>query len=379
MPDRDFDVILYGATGFTGRQTVRYFAEHAPSSLRWAIAGRNVAKLEALDAKVPHFAADSSDQPALDALAARTRVILSTAGPFALYSDGLVDACVRQQTHWVDITGETVWVRSLIDRHHAKAAAEGTRIIPFCGFDCVPCDLGVFWIANQLGPETSEVKGYFQAKNGTPNGGTMATALLSVESGAMQKMREPFLLNPSPRTPLPTEADPKGARYDADIQAWVAPWVMGSIDTRVVRRSAALLGRDFAYQEYAKFDSRLAASLVAGATGLLEGGLRFAAFRKLLRRIEPGSGPDEKTMESGWFRCELFARTKDGRTAHALMSGQGDPANRITVKCVCESALALACDTGALPDRAGVLTPSTGIGQVLIDRLALRGITIAKL
>src|SRR5947209_14358943 len=138
MPDRDLDVVLYGASGLTGQQAVRHFTEHAPSTLRWGIAGRNRERLESLNAGVPMFVAPANDQAALDAMASRTRVILSTAGPFALYSQGVVDACVRHRTHYVDITGETTWVRSLIDRYDAQAAQDGTRIVPCCGFDCVP-------------------------------------------------------------------------------------------------------------------------------------------------------------------------------------------------------------------------------------------------
>ncbi len=377
MANRDFDVILYGASGFTGSQTVQYFARHAPPGLRWAIAGRNSSKLEALHADVPIFVADSADQPAIDAIVSRTRVLLTTAGPFALYGNCIVDACVRHRTHYVDITGETVWVRELIDRYHNQAASDGTRIIPFCGFDCVPCDLGAHWIANKLGPKTVEIKAFFQAKSGSPNGGTMASAFHSWESGDNYKMRAPFLLSPDTARDLrPVERDPEGAHFDSDIQAWTAPWIMGVIDTRVVRRSLALLGRDIAYQEYMKLDSHVAASLVAGFSAFSQKALNLAPFRRLLRLVRPGSGPSEKKMNEGFFRCDFFARAEDGTTAQASMFGQGDPANRITVKCVCESALALACDEDQLPARAGILTPSTGIGDILIARLDRQGIKI---
>jgi short subunit dehydrogenase-like uncharacterized protein len=183
VAEREFDVTLYGATGFTGRQTVDYFSRHAPPGLRWAVAGRNREKLEALQSGVPAVAADSADRVAIGALTARTRVLLSTAGPFILYSDGIVEACVEAQTHYVDITGEVAWVRSLIDRHHGKAAAEGTRIVPFCGFDSVPADLGVSLLAEQLGPGMIEAKGYFQVRGGGPNGGTIASAHQTYSSG----------------------------------------------------------------------------------------------------------------------------------------------------------------------------------------------------
>jgi short subunit dehydrogenase-like uncharacterized protein len=380
VADRDFDVVLYGATGFTGRQTAAYFAAHAPPGLRWAVAGRNESKLQGLNVRVPVLVADSADQAAIDRMVSRTRVLLTTAGPFALYGSGVVDACVRRRTQYVDITGETVWVRSLIDRYHERAAAEGTRIVPFCGFDCVPCDLGVNWIAGKLGPGTSEVKAFYRVKGGRPNGGTIASALNAWESGITEQMRDPFLLSPGAARPLrDLERDPAGAHFDSDIQAWVAPWVMGAIDTRVVRRSNAILGRDFAYQEYVRFSGRLQATAAAWVMTLWERSMKLSPVRSMMAGMKPGTGPSEKAMDEGWMRIDLFARATDGRTCRAVVKGQGDPANRITVKCLCESALALACAASRLPDCGGILTPSTAIGDALLDRLAPQGITVSML
>jgi short subunit dehydrogenase-like uncharacterized protein len=236
---RDFDVILYGATGFTGRQTVAYFSKHAPSGLRWAIAGRNRVKLEVLNAPVPVLVADSADPQAIDAMIARTRVVLATAGPFALYGTGIVDACVRLGTHYVDITGESQWGRMLIDRYHQKAADEGTRIIPFFGFDSIPSDLGAMLIADALGPETREVKAFFQMRGGL-NGGPIASALNMYESGADRAVGDPLLLSPAnTRAPRELEQDPVNAIYDPDVKAWAAPFVMSKINTRVVRLCVA--------------------------------------------------------------------------------------------------------------------------------------------
>jgi short subunit dehydrogenase-like uncharacterized protein len=375
MPKREFDVVLYGATGFTGRQTVRYFAEFAPPDLKWAIAGRNLSKLEALKSGVPVIVADSSDQTAIDSMVKRTRVLLTTAGPFALYGSGLVDACVRLRTHYCDITGETPWVRGLIDRYQEKAAAEGTRLIPSCGFDSVPSDLGAMLIAGALGPETATVIACFQISGGL-NGGTLASALHMAETGTDTRMRDPFLLSPQIQRPLKdVERDPSAASFDERTHIWMAPFVMSRINTRVVRRSCQILGVDFAYQEYLKIEGTMAGPLAVGiAAGgtLLEAGLRFSPFRQLLRLLAPapGSGPSETTMEDGWFRCELVGIASDGRIARALIADKGDPGNRVTVKCLCESALALALDE--LPARAGFLTPSTGLGDALVKRLRHR-------
>jgi short subunit dehydrogenase-like uncharacterized protein len=377
MPDREFDVVLYGATGFTGRQTVRYFARFAPPDLKWAVAGRNQSKLQALESGVPVIVADSSDPSATAKMVERTRVILTTAGPFALYGDAIVDACVRFGTHYCDITGETPWVRGLIDRYHDKAAAEGTRLIPFSGFDSVPSDLGAMLITDALGPQISTVKAFFQIVGGL-NGGTLASALNLAETGASKLTQNPFLLNPQTHRPLkPLEQDPAHSAFDDDAQSWVAPFVMSAINTRVVRRSCQILGVDFAYQEYMKMPGAISAAVLSAGGAVFEAGFRFSPFRQLIRAVAPapGTGPSEKTMDHGWFRCQMIGRATDGRIAHAVIADQGDPGNRVTVKCVCETALALALDQ--LPPRAGFLTPSTGLGDALVKRLRARGMELS--
>jgi short subunit dehydrogenase-like uncharacterized protein len=382
MQERDFDVILYGATGVTGRQTVRYFAQHAPPTVRWAVAGRNSDKLRALNSNTPWFTVESTNQGAIDDLVAQANVILSTAGPFALYSDRVVDGCVRLGTDYVDITGETVWVRSLIDRYHERAAAQGTRIIPFCGFDSVPSDLGVSQIVQRLGPTTSKVIALFEAKGGSPNGGTVATALVTYEQGGLAQTRDPFLLSPGRKRALqPIERDPTGAFYERELGVWLAPFFMSTIDTRVVRRTSSLLGLDIAYQEYVPFEGVLAplkAVGLASVTNLLSGAMHISAFRKLVGKSAPsGTGPSDETMDGGYFKCRFQGWNAEGQTATATLSGPGDPANRITVKCVCESALALVCERDKLPARAGILTPASGFGGVLVKRLINCGISIS--
>jgi short subunit dehydrogenase-like uncharacterized protein len=203
MPEHSYDVILYGASGFVGKQTVQYFASHAPADLQWAIAGRSRQKLEAvrdeIGVTVDVLVADSQNQTEIDAIVSQTRVILTTVGPFALYGTAIVDACVRFKTHYVDITGETPWVRTLIDRYHAQAAIDGTRIIPCCGFDSVPSDLGGYLIVRYLQRELNlpcqQVNAYFQAAGGF-NGGTLASAFNLYDSQGLTQMNQPFLLNP---------------------------------------------------------------------------------------------------------------------------------------------------------------------------------------
>lgn len=408
---RRYDLVLYGATGFVGRQTVAYVAAHAPPGLRWALAGRSLSRLQAVrDAVVSAggaaadgagiLVAAADDEHALRALAADAVVVLSTAGPFARCGSGLVAACVAQRTHYVDITGETPWVRGLIDAHHARAARDGTRIIPCCGFDAVPSDLGAWLVAQALwhrhGEPCIEVKACHIVHGGL-NGGTLASALHLMASGqAAQAAKKPFLLNPA--GPVPDDAlsqadDPGLPRHDADFGAWVGPFVMGPVNTRVVRRSVALLQAagdaacqpGWRYQEWLRYGRGPGAALLAGGVTLGLAGamaaLRWAPARQLARRLAPapGEGPSQAAMDGGSFCCDLIGRTASGQQLHGRIAGQGDPGNRATTRFVCEAALALATQREALPggpDRGGVLTPATGLGLVLAQRLAQAGMVV---
>jgi short subunit dehydrogenase-like uncharacterized protein len=399
MADRRYDVVLYGATGFVGQQTVQYFARYS-DQIRWAIAGRNRQKLESVKAQVgvdvDVLVADSQDQAAVDAIVCQTRVLLNTAGPFALYGNAIVDACVRLQTDYVDITGETPWVRQLCDRYHQPAAANGTRIIPCCGFDAVPSDLGAYllvrYMQQELGVGCRAVKAYFQMVGGF-NGGTLASGFNLYDSGQTAQVNDPFLLNPSAghsSSDRERNRDPDSAQYDSDLGTWVAPFFMSSVNTRVVRRSWALFeqwqesdGANFTYQEYLKFDPPLAWLQATGVTAgmaLFAGLLQQPPLRRLIQPLlpQPGSGPSEQTMNTGWFRCELMGIDGD-RQVKGLICDQGDPGNRATVKFVCESALSLALDQDQLPggqQRGGILTPATGLGDVLAQRLRQTGMTL---
>ncbi len=376
MTDRLYEIVLYGASGFVGKQTVQYFVKHlSGKSVRWAIAGRNRQKLEVIrdevGVAVDVLVADSQDQQAIDAIVSQTRVLLTTAGPFALYANALVDACVRFKTHYVDITGETPWVKTLIDRYHAQAAADGTRIIPCCGFDSIPSDLGTYLIVRHLqqafGMPCKRVDAYFQAFGGF-NGGTLASAFNLYDSKGASQMDDPFLLNPSTchassntQDQIERNRDPQMPSFDSDLNTWVGPFFMGVVNTRIVRRSCALYtewqepyGSDFTYQEYLKFDEPLAwlkATSMTAGLALFARALQQPQVRSLLQPIlpQPGTGPSEQTMNEGWFSCELVGIAADGRKVRGLIRDQGDPGNRATVKFVCESALSLALQTDELP------------------------------
>jgi short subunit dehydrogenase-like uncharacterized protein len=395
------DVVIYGASGFVGRQAAAYFAKHAPAGLRWAVAGRSRDKLEALyatlgNADISVIVADAADAVALDAMVSQTRVVLSTAGPFARFGSTLVATCVRHGVHYVDITGETPWVRRMIDSHHDEAAAGGTRIVPCCGFDSVPSDLGAWLVARTLredhGQRCVAVKACFSIRGGL-NGGTAASLMNLLENGDRAQLEDPFLLNPEGTAPedVSPHRDPRTALHDGDFGAWLAPFMMGPVNTRVVRRSVALLARhglyakDFRYQEYLRMGHGAGAAMAAGAmaAGMSLGrtALARAPLRHLAQRFvpAPGEGPSERAMDRGSFRCDLIGFGKRGGIAHGCIAGRGDPGNRATTIFVCESALALVLDARRLPGGdtfGGVLTPSVAFGRVLAERLRAAGMTV---
>ncbi len=396
-----YDLIVYDATGFTGKQAAAYIAKTAPSTVRWAIAGRNRNKLEqvksALDLQVDVIVADSLDIPAINSLVASTRVILTTVGPYALYGEPLIRACAESGVDYVDITGETPFIRQMIDDCEAKAVSTGAKIVPFCGFDSIPSDIGTFLIVDYFraqGKGTRQVKAFHKGKGGF-NGGTAASMLNMMRNPDIQRdLADPMLLNPNNMRHAEDalkNMDPVLPSDDADLGYWVAPFIMGPINTRVVRRSNALesarqaaYGSEFQYQEYMNLGrtvsllSTTAVSAVAGTMNLLG---KVPGAPNLLEKIvpSPGEGPSEASMDNGFFECLLVGTAEDGSKAWAKISGKGDPGNRATVMFLCESALCLVMDRNKLPggeSRAGFLTPATAFGDVLVNRLRMAGMKL---
>lgn len=395
-----YDIVVYGATGFTGRQAAEYLDEHADASLRWAIAGRNANKLaevrRTLNAQPDCLVADAEDTAAVDALVGQTRVVLTTAGPFARYGEALVKSCASRGVDYVDITGETPWLRRMIDRYHAIAVASGAKIVPCCGFDSVPSDLGAHLLVQHfraLGQGTREVRAFHRAQGGV-NGGTIASMVNMLGSTDRHQFDDPLLLNPdSMRSSDEALAnrDPQLPRYDADLGRWVAPFFMGPINTRVVRRSHGLssqwqapYGEKFRYQEYWDLGGPMdfaAASAAAVGMGFMQALARLPGVGRVLGAVAPapGEGPSEDAMNNGYFECRLLGVADDHSKCWALIEGDGDPGNRATVKFLCECAFALALERDRLPGgatRAGLLTPATAFGDVLIERLRRAGVTI---
>ena len=247
MTARQYDVVLYGATGFTGTQAARYLERAAPKGLRWAIAGRNAAKLdtmaEALSGVSGVVVADSTDPDSISAMVAQTRVLMTTAGPYALYGEPVIAACVEQGVDYADITGESTFIRRMIDCHHAEAAQRGVRIVPFCGFDSIPSDIGALMMARHVqaaGLSCRRVWGYFKMKGGGLNGGTLASALNMLRQDGAEAMEPPFLLNPDQIGPSDFIPDLTRPRAVEALSGWGAPFFMAPVNSRVFRRSAAL-------------------------------------------------------------------------------------------------------------------------------------------
>lgn len=396
-----YDLIVYGASGFTGKQAAAYIAENAPATVHWAIAGRNRDKLEAvksqLDIDVDVLVADSLDVEAINSLVASTRVILTTVGPYALYGEPLIRACADLGVDYVDITGETPFIRLMIDACEANAISTGAKIVPFCGFDSIPSDIGALLLVDYFktqGKGTKQVKAFHKGKGGF-NGGTAASMLHMMRNPEIQsELADPMLLNPN-HMRFAEEAlenmDPTLPTNDPDLGHWVAPFIMGPINTRVVRRSNALegerqagYGNDFKYQEYmnlGKSASLFASTAVSAMAGTMNILGRIPGAPNLLEKIvpKPGEGPSEEAMDNGFFECLLVGTAEDGSKAWANISGEGDPGNRATLTFLCESALCLVCDRDTLPggkSRAGFLTPATAFGQVLVERLRKTGMKL---
>ena len=380
--EKKYEIILFGGTGFTGQLCAKYFKENY-SDLNWAIAGRNKEKLEKIKEnfalEIDVLVADGDNLEALRVMAGQTKVVLSTAGPFARYSDLLVQACVEQGTHYTDITGENHWVRTLIDKHHDNASIKGVRVVPSCGYDSIPSDIGSLYAVSQFNKPVKRIDLY-QEMQGGASGGTIETAFTM---GKLSKeMRDPFLLNPENSV---TEEQRKNSKDEMKIEkieeldAWSGMFVMAAGNTRVVRRSAALMeqnqksyGTNFTFGEYGLHKTKKLAR--RASYGLVLGFLIIASpLKSLVRRFlpKPGEGPSIEVQNNGWFRSTFIAEAEDGEKKICSIYGAGDPGYKSTSKLVCESALTLARSSN-LPggdDYGGVLTSAVGLGEELIKRL----------
>jgi short subunit dehydrogenase-like uncharacterized protein len=377
------DILVWGATSSVGRLVADYLSRHAPAGLKWGIGGRNRAKLEALGFSVPILIANADDPASLDAMLRQVRVVATTVGPYALHGKELVAACARGGVDYCDITGEVLFIREMIEKHHAKAKETGARIVPCCGFDSIPSDLGVWMMQKQA--HCSEIKYFLTGAKGGLGGGTAASALHQFDLARDKKIRrilvDPYALSPEFPEKGPGPRDSLDARYDADFKRWTGPFVMASVNTRVVRRTNALAGypygKDFRYSESVAFSD--GAKGRARALGLSLGlkaafvALAFKPSRKLAEKFLPktGEGPSAEVRERGFFNVELLGKKIGGGELRGKVAGVSDPGHGETSKMLAESAICLATTKG----EGGVLTPAFALGDALIPRLRAAGMT----
>ena len=393
--NRKYKIVIFGATGFTGELCAKFMSEKY-SDIPIAIAGRSLEKLEKIKNKhglpFPIIVADAFDVSALEKMCKDTEVVLSTAGPYHKYGSDLLGACVKSGCHYVDITGESFWIKDMIEKHHKEASNKGVRIINACGFDSAPSDLGVFYAVNQVAGSVKSVQ-CFQAWKGEASGGTMETMFSSMDAKLAKGGLGKFSLNPKnsiSENQKKKTSDKITVQKIPHLGGWTGPFVMALPNTRVVRRSAALskftgkyYGDDFVYSEGAYYSKKGAARKVTFMT-LALGLIIVSPLRKLLRGLfrKPGEGPSQEAMDSGFFKSRFLIETKDGFRAFS-MSSSGDPGYKMTSRMACESALCLAVENPAsLPGGegfGGLLTPSVGLGNVLINRLKNIGVSFKEI
>jgi short subunit dehydrogenase-like uncharacterized protein len=395
-------VVLFGASGFTGKLVAEYLAGLRRSDLRWAIAGRSRSKLEEVRrelaqidpacAELPILIADSSDAEALRTVARSARVVCTTVGPYAKYGQALVEVCAEEGTDYCDLTGEVQFVRSSIDAAHAKAEQTGARIVHCCGFDSLPSDLGVHLLAEQFkkqGQRLARAKLYVVAMRGGASGGTIASGLhMMAEASHDRELRrllgDPYALYPDRRQDRgPDGSDQKGVELDAEAGYYTAPFVMAAINTRIVRRSNAIsnfpYGRDFRYSEVMASPKTAAGLLRAVATAAVTAGMVVVGSNDRLRGLveprlpAPGEGPSKAARDRGFFVIRVLGKSDSGQRAECNIKGNHDPGYGETSRMLAEAALCLSEDP--LPPRGGVLTPAVAMGNHLVTRLRRAGMT----
>jgi short subunit dehydrogenase-like uncharacterized protein len=395
MSAQEFDVIVYGATGFTGRLVAEYLLKTygVGGEVRWAMAGRDREKLKAVSIELgapmelPLITVSSGE---LDALANRARVIITTVGPYQLYGEGLLGACVKAGADYIDLCGEPNWMAAMIAKYEAQAKQSGSRIIFSGGFDSIPFDCGVWYLQGKarerFGQPAQHVRGRVRKMKGGASGGTMASMLATFEAVRRdpkigEQMLDPFALSPEQLVPQPSG---EGAVNDADIPTWSAPFIMAAINTKNVHRTNALTGlsygRNFTYDEMMATgegdDGEKRAKAAVNSSNMQRTLLGFAPTRALLKQFalpKPGQGPSKEERENGMFDVLFVGKTPDGRSIRTSVYGEKDPGYGCTSKMISEAALCLN-DTPRSTTPGGIYTPAAAMGDALIDRLQARSV-----
>ena len=395
-----YDIIIYGATSFTGKLVLEYFFKNYlnDNNLSWAIAGRDHEKLKQVltktiknnpgyNPKIPIIIADAQNQSSLNELAKQAKVILTTVGPYAKYGSKLVSACVENGTDYCDLAGETHWIRKMIDRHQEKAEQTGARIIHACGFDSIPSDMGVFYMQEAAREKFQEplikIQLFVKAMRGGASGGTIASILNAITEGGADRdiartISHPYGLNPKDKQTGPDKRDQNNVIHNHDLDCWTAPFIMASINTRIVRRSNALMnfnyGRNFSYTESTicgkKASGWIKAVLLTLVLGLFVLGSANHITRKyLIEKLlpKPGQGPSKKQRNNGFFKLIMLGRTKNDERLSIEVTGDRDPGYGSTSKILSETAICLASDK--IDTKGGIWTPASALGKKLILRL----------
>jgi short subunit dehydrogenase-like uncharacterized protein len=393
---KTYDLVVYGATSFVGQILARYLLQRFGHNgdLRWALAGRSQAKLTALKQtlgaeNLPIVLADASDDVALKKMCRSTVAVVSTVGPYALYGEPLVRACVENGTHYCDLTGEPQWIRKMLSAYETAAQRSGARIVHSCGFDSIPSDLGVDFLqqhgVQQFGEPAVRVKMRVKALRGGLSGGTALSLLNAVKEAASNKalrreLANPYSLCSQSAAPKTRQPNLHGAQFDDDFAAWIAPFVMAPINTRIVQRSHALQGRPwgeaFTYDEAMLMGTglkgRTSAYVTAAGIGAFMVASALPPSRWMLARFvlpAAGEGPSPAAQAGGFFDLRFVGHTASGRTLRCKVTGDRDPGYGSTAKMLGEAAAMLALDHSATNQKGGFLTPASAFGQPLVARL----------
>lgn len=375
---REYGIVVYGATGYTGRLVCEYLNNQygVNGEVSWAMAGRSMDKLQSVRDEmgiakdVPLVVADASDQSSIESMVASTQVVLTTVGPYQLYGSDLVKACAAAGTDYVDLCGEPAWMHEMIGTHANAAKASGARIVFSCGFDSVPFDLGVFYLQQaareKLGAPVPRIKGRVRAMKGTFSGGTMASFKATMAAAGKNPDLINVLMNPFSLTEGfagPQQPDGMAPIFEEDLNSWSAPFVMATINTKNIHRSNFLLqheyGEDFVYDEM----------MLTGPGGDGEAMAKFVAEDKSMAesKLKPGEGPSKEERETGFYDVLFVGSNDSGDVIKASVKGDKDPGYGSTCKMIAESAVTLLKN----PDAAsgGIWTPASAMGSLLIDRL----------
>jgi short subunit dehydrogenase-like uncharacterized protein len=380
MSSSKFDLVVYGATGFTGQLVAEYLAANykGDANLKWAMAGRSKDKLASVrdaigaPSDTALIVADASDSTSLKAMVDQTKSVISTVGPYQFYGNELLAACVASGTDYFDLCGEPLWMREMIDKHEAAAKASGARIVFSCGFDSVPFELGAFFVQEEakrvFGTPALRVKGRVRDMRGTLSGGTAASAKATFDAVAKDLslvaiLKDPFALTPGSKGPK----QPPGSKpaYEEDLQSWAAPFMMALINTRNIHRSNMLM--DFPYGKEFVYDEMVLTG--AGERGEANAKLVMAANTEKTgpNAPKPGEGPSKEERENGLYDLLYVAIAPDGRQVRAAVKGDRDPGYGSTSKMISECAICLLRDTPDVP--AGIWTPGAAMQHKLIKRL----------